>query len=369
MTHSPTFGSSPYFKLPKDPTRRCSHRMERAQPLRRLQLAHRQARRRRHRHRRARRRLGRSPTSMHYFQSLGQPDAVQSPTSLSTAPRTLPTRAARPGDRRLRSRARHRGLRRGLLRRHRPGRHHSHVLVAGHRLRRPKSRHRRLRCLHASPGARTKRTGAQPRRSRWNRPPQSAVADGMIVFAASGDNDSERRRLHSGQRRCPSSCPHVVGCGGTMQNLHRRRPSGTTIPARPTAKEPAAATRPSSPSRASRSARRPRRPISPYGKGRMVPDVCADADPNTGYNIYRPRIDHRGRRNQRRCAALRGPVRRLRNQARLRDAHALEKSEGLQRHHRGRQRILQRRRRARPVQRHRLAHRLRALPCSLKSLA
>jgi kumamolisin len=24
---------------------------------------------------------------------------------------------------------------------------------------------------------------------------------------------------------------------------------------------------------------------SPYGKGRMVPDVAADADPNTGYNI------------------------------------------------------------------------------------
>ena len=25
---------------------------------------------------------------------------------------------------------------------------------------------------------------------------------------------------------------------------------------------------------------------SPYGKGRMVPDVTADADPNTGYNIF-----------------------------------------------------------------------------------
>ncbi len=46
---------------------------------------------------------------------------------------------------------------------------------------------------------------------------ESAVAGGMIVFAASGDNDSSDGGSTPANVDCPSSCPHVVGCGGTMK--------------------------------------------------------------------------------------------------------------------------------------------------------
>ena len=49
---------------------------------------------------------------------------------------------------------------------------------------------------------------------------ESAVATGMIVFAASGDNDSSDGGPSPANVDCPSSCPHVVGCGGTIKNLH-----------------------------------------------------------------------------------------------------------------------------------------------------
>jgi hypothetical protein len=44
---------------------------------------------------------------------------------------------------------------------------------------------------------------------------QSATAAGMVVFAASGDNDSSDGGQTPANVDCPSSCPHVVGCGGT----------------------------------------------------------------------------------------------------------------------------------------------------------
>ena len=44
---------------------------------------------------------------------------------------------------------------------------------------------------------------------------ESATAGGMIVFAASGDNDSSDGGSTPANVDCPASCPHVVGCGGT----------------------------------------------------------------------------------------------------------------------------------------------------------
>lgn len=107
---------------------------------------------------------------------------------------------------------------------------------------------------------------------------------GMIVFAASGDNNSSDGGNTPANVDCPSSCPHVVGCGGTYkmsgtETVWNDSPGQTSgegtgggystifptqtfqigIPKPPTG--------------------------STYGKGRMVPDVAADADPNTGYNI------------------------------------------------------------------------------------
>ena len=45
----------------------------------------------------------------------------------------------------------------------------------------------------------------------------NATALGMIVFAASGDNDSGDGGATPANVDGPSSCPHVVGCGGTYK--------------------------------------------------------------------------------------------------------------------------------------------------------
>lgn len=113
----------------------------------------------------------------------------------------------------------------------------------------------------------------------------AATQAGMIVFAASGDNDSGDGGSSPANVDCPASCPHIVGCGGTYKtsteeivwndNPGQTNGEGTgggysTIfpvqsfqvgaPAPPTG--------------------------TTAGTGRMVPDVAGDADPNTGYNVY-----------------------------------------------------------------------------------
>jgi kumamolisin len=113
---------------------------------------------------------------------------------------------------------------------------------------------------------------------------QAATSAGMIVFAAAGDNDSSDGGPTPANVDCPSSCPHVVGCGGTYKtaseetvwNDNPGQTSGegtgggysTIFPVQ--AFQIGAPLAPASTS---------------YGSGRMVPDVAADADPNTGYEI------------------------------------------------------------------------------------
>jgi kumamolisin len=113
----------------------------------------------------------------------------------------------------------------------------------------------------------------------------TATALGMIVFAASGDNDSSDGSSTPANVDAPSSCPHVVGCGGTyktsaVETVWNDSPGqtngegtgggySTIFPVQ------------------SFQIGIPKAPAnSPYGKGRMVPDVAADADPNTGYNVF-----------------------------------------------------------------------------------
>jgi kumamolisin len=106
----------------------------------------------------------------------------------------------------------------------------------------------------------------------------AATAAGMIVFAASGDNDSSDGGPNRANVDLPASAPHVIGCGGTMKtsssetvwNEDPGNPSGEgTGGGYSTIFKPM--------------------PLwqagAPHGPGRMVPDVAADADPNTGYNI------------------------------------------------------------------------------------
>jgi kumamolisin len=106
---------------------------------------------------------------------------------------------------------------------------------------------------------------------------QEATAAGMIVFAASGDNDSGDGGPTPANVDVPSSCPHVVGCGGTTKtqttevvwNNDPGQTNGegtgggysTLFPVQPW------------------------QIGAPAGPGRMVPDVAADADPNTGYEV------------------------------------------------------------------------------------
>jgi len=105
-----------------------------------------------------------------------------------------------------------------------------------------------------------------------------ATAAGMIVFAASGDNDSSDGGPTPANVDLPASAPQVIGCGGTtltattetVWNNDPGNPSGegtgggystlfTPLPDWQVG--------------------------APNGPGRMVPDVSANADPNTGYNI------------------------------------------------------------------------------------
>ncbi len=105
----------------------------------------------------------------------------------------------------------------------------------------------------------------------------AAVAAGMIVFAASGDNDSSDGGPNAANVDAPASCPHVIACGGTrklanMEIVWNNNPGhtngegtgggfSTVFPV-------------------------PEWQIgAPRGPGRMVPDVAANADPETGYNV------------------------------------------------------------------------------------
>ena len=102
---------------------------------------------------------------------------------------------------------------------------------------------------------------------------------GMVTFAASGDNDSSDGGPTPANVDCPASCPSIIGCGGTTKALSSEvvwndNPgnadgSGTgggysTVFAMPAWQASGGAA---------------------AGPGRMVPDVAANADPNTGYEI------------------------------------------------------------------------------------
>lgn len=106
----------------------------------------------------------------------------------------------------------------------------------------------------------------------------AATEAGMVVFAASGDNDSKDGGDAAANVDCPASCPHVIGCGGTTktrasETVWNNNPGETD--GRGTGGGFSTQFRPL-----------PAWQIgAPNGPGRMVPDVAANADPNTGYSI------------------------------------------------------------------------------------
>jgi kumamolisin len=110
-----------------------------------------------------------------------------------------------------------------------------------------------------------------------------ATTAGMVVFAASGDNDSSDGGPGRANVDLPASAPHVIGCGGTSKTATAFTPQSETVWNNNPGKTNGEGTgggysklfHPMPPWQAG----------APHGPGRMVPDVSADADPNTGYNI------------------------------------------------------------------------------------
>jgi len=112
----------------------------------------------------------------------------------------------------------------------------------------------------------------------------AASSGGMAVFAASGDNDSSDGGQTPANVDCPSSCPHVVACGGTYKTT-----TSETVwndnPGQSNGEGTGGGYSTIFPVQSFQIGAPPAPAGSTAGKGRMVPDVAADADPNTGYEI------------------------------------------------------------------------------------
>ena len=107
-----------------------------------------------------------------------------------------------------------------------------------------------------------------------------AVAAGMVVFAAAGDNDSADGGPSPANVDLPAGCPHVVGCGGTSKALASEVVWNNTPGV-----SKGEGTGGGYSTLFSAQAWQVGAPTAPTGLGRMVPDVAANADPNTGYEI------------------------------------------------------------------------------------
>jgi kumamolisin len=106
----------------------------------------------------------------------------------------------------------------------------------------------------------------------------AATAAGMIVFAASGDNDSSDGGSTPANVDLPASCPHVIGCGGTTKTA-----TSETVwnddPGQTDGEGTGGGYSTIFPMQSWQAG-------APNGPGRMVPDVAGDADPDTGYTVW-----------------------------------------------------------------------------------
>jgi kumamolisin len=106
---------------------------------------------------------------------------------------------------------------------------------------------------------------------------QAATDSGCVLFASSGDNSSGDG-APGANVDMPSSCPHVIGCGGTTKTAFSEVVWGNgTTNGEGTGGGYSVLFAPQD--------FQLNAPPSPGQPGRMVPDVAADADPETGYLI------------------------------------------------------------------------------------
>lgn len=102
---------------------------------------------------------------------------------------------------------------------------------------------------------------------------QAAAAKGVTTLAASGDNDSGDGE--SGAHvDFPASSPHIIGCGGT-----RKTAAAETVWNNGNGEGTGGGYSAVFPTQAWQLG-------APPGPGRMVPDIAANADPQTGYQVY-----------------------------------------------------------------------------------
>src|SRR5262249_28144512 len=104
----------------------------------------------------------------------------------------------------------------------------------------------------------------------------AATTAGMVVFAASGDNDSSDGGPTPANVDVPASCPHVIGCGGTTKTRSSEVVWNDA---------PGSATGDGTGGGYSTIFLMPSWQVlghAPGGSGRMVPDVAGAADPATG---------------------------------------------------------------------------------------
>jgi kumamolisin len=106
---------------------------------------------------------------------------------------------------------------------------------------------------------------------------QSAADSGLAIFAASGDNSSSDGDVGANVD-LPSACPHIIGCGGTTKTPFSEVVWGDGTPnGRGTGGGYSTLFSPPDFQIGA--------PPSPGQPGRMVPDVAANANPDTGYLI------------------------------------------------------------------------------------
>jgi kumamolisin len=108
-----------------------------------------------------------------------------------------------------------------------------------------------------------------------------AVLAGMIVFAASGDNDSSDGGPTPANVDLPASAPHVIACGGTSKPQDGPEVVWNNNPNDSDGEGTGGGFSTLFPVQAWQIGA----PKPPKGLGRMVPDVSANADPQTGYEI------------------------------------------------------------------------------------
>ena len=103
---------------------------------------------------------------------------------------------------------------------------------------------------------------------------------GMAIFAASGDNDSDDG-YRSPSVDCPACCPQIIGCGGTSKPQNEPEVVWNNNPGHANGEGTGGGYSIFFPHQPWQKGA----PMPPAGLGRMVPDVAANADPNTGYMI------------------------------------------------------------------------------------